>query len=41
MGILKGLFQKKDSSCCTIKIEEVKKEEIVQQQEVQKNSCCK
>jgi hypothetical protein len=40
MSIFKGLFQKKDNSCCNVKIEEVKEENNVQQQDVQKKSCC-
>jgi hypothetical protein len=39
MSILKSLFGKKESSCCNVKIEEVK--EDVKPQEEQKNSCCK
>lgn len=38
MGILKSIFGKKDSSCCDIRIEEVKEE--LKPQESQKNSCC-
>lgn len=41
MSILKSLFQKKESSCCNVKIEEVKEEEKVQPEEVKKNNCCK
>jgi hypothetical protein len=41
MSILKGLFQKIESSCCNVKIEEVKEEMKVQPQDVQKNGCCK
>lgn len=39
MSILKSLFGKKESSCCTVKIEEVKEE--VKSTEEQKSSCCK
>jgi hypothetical protein len=39
MSILKSLFGKKESSCCNVKIEEVKEEG--KQQEDQKDSCCK
>lgn len=41
MSILKSLFQKKESSCCNVKIEEVKEDTNVQSQDVQKSSCCK
>jgi hypothetical protein len=41
MGILKNLFQKKESSCCIVKIEEVKEETKVNQADVKKSSCCK
>jgi hypothetical protein len=40
MSILKGLFQKNESSCCNVKIEEVKEEKQVQPEEKQKNNCC-
>lgn len=42
MGILKGLFQKKESSCCNVKIEEVKEETQgeLQAKEVQQGSSC-
>jgi hypothetical protein len=39
MSILKNLFGKKESSCCNVKIEEVKEE--VKTQEEQENNCCK
>jgi hypothetical protein len=39
MSILKSLFGKKESSCCNVKIEEVKEE--VKQEDDQKNKCCK
>jgi hypothetical protein len=39
MNILKSLFGKKESSCCNVKIEEVKEED--KKQEDQKKSCCK
>jgi len=41
MSILKSLFEKKESSCCDVKIKEVKEEVKVKPQESQKNSCCK
>lgn len=50
MGFLKGLFGKKEGSCCNVKIEEVKekkdsccsKEGSEKIEEEQKNdSCCK
>lgn len=42
MGILKKLFQKKESSCCNVKIEEVKEEDKSKPVVVQKgSSCCK
>jgi len=42
MGILKGLFQKKESTCCDVKIVEVKDETKVEAQakEAQKGSNC-
>ncbi|MEH7356259.1 hypothetical protein V7150_22345 [Neobacillus drentensis] len=41
MSILKSLFGKKESSCCDVKIEEVKEEVKAKPQESKKNSCCK
>jgi hypothetical protein len=41
MSIFKKLFQKKESSCCDVKIEEVKGDTHVPSQEEQKSSCCK
>ncbi|HZG17284.1 MAG TPA: hypothetical protein VE710_20065 [Candidatus Bathyarchaeia archaeon] len=42
MGILKGLFQKKESSCCDVKIVEIKEETKVEAEanEAQKGSSC-
>lgn len=40
MGILKGLFQKKEGSCCNVKIEEVKAEGKDKPKDVKKSSCC-
>ncbi|WP_167568885.1 hypothetical protein [Brevibacillus migulae] len=43
MGILKGLFQKKESSCCDVKIVEVKEETKVESQAKENSkgsSCC-
>jgi hypothetical protein len=39
MSILKSLFGKKESSCCDVKIEEVK--EDIKSSEEQTSSCCK
>lgn len=41
LSILKRLFQKKESACFKVHIEEVKEEEKVQSEEEQKDSCCK
>jgi hypothetical protein len=39
MNILKSLFGKKESSCCNVKIEEIKEDNKPLGD--QKNSCCK
>jgi hypothetical protein len=40
MGVLKNLFQKKESSCCNVKIEEVKEEVKIDKPDVKKENCC-
>lgn len=43
MGILKNLFKKEESSCCSVKIEEVKEEQKAESQaksEQNAGSCC-
>lgn len=43
MGLLKTLFQKKESSCCEVKIVEVKEEakaETAGKNEQTGNTCC-
>lgn len=44
MSILKKLFQKKESSCCNIKIKEMKEEtkkEVKPEKGQKGSSCCK
>ncbi|RDI37251.1 hypothetical protein DFR59_12241 [Falsibacillus pallidus] len=38
MSILKSIFQKKESSCCNVKIEEVK--EDIKAEDSKKTECC-
>jgi len=40
MNILKGLFPKKKSSCCNIKIEEVKENIKEKSEDAQETSSC-
>jgi hypothetical protein len=40
MSFLKNLFGKKESSCCNVKIEEVKEEVKSKPNDGQKKSCC-